>query len=58
MIMKEGDAMSIKIKSIKKISFENAIPVYDVIEARPYNNFLIKTENSYIVSHNCGLMDE
>lgn len=56
--MKEGDAMSIKIKSIKKISFENAIPVYDVIEARPYNNFLIKTENSYIVSHNCGLMDE
>lgn len=45
-----------KITSIRKINYDNPVPVYDVIEARPYNNFLIKTENSYIVSHNCGLM--
>lgn len=45
-----------KITSIRKINLESAIPVYDVIEARPYNNFLIKTGDSYIVSHNCGLM--
>lgn len=45
-----------KITSIKKISYDNPIPVYDVIEARPHNNFLIKAGDSYIVSHNCGLM--
>ena len=48
-----------KIKSIKNISVPET-PVYDVINVPKYHNFLIKsnTTNTYIVSHNCGIMDE
>lgn len=47
-----------KIKSIKKVELAEPKQYYDVIEATPYNNFLIKTESSYIVSHNCNFSDE
>ena len=46
-----------KIKSIRSITYEQPIPVYDVINAYPYNNFFIKTEDSYIISHNSKIMD-
>lgn len=42
------------ITSIKKIVLDNPVPVYDVVNAAPYNNFLIMNKNGgYIVSHNC-----
>ena len=47
-----------KIKSIKKVELAEPKQYYDVIEAAPYNNFLIKTEASYVVSHNCNFSDE
>ena len=47
-----------KIKSIKKVILDEPKQFYDVVEAAPYNNFLIKTNNSYIVSHNCNFTDE
>lgn len=47
-----------KIVSIKKSIYSQPVPVYDVIGAEPYNNFLVKTNNKYIVSHNCGILDE
>ena len=47
-----------KIASIKKVTLDSSKQFYDVIEATPYNNFLIKTNNDYIVSHNCNLTDE
>lgn len=49
---------SIKVISIKSKSYKDPVPVYDVINAYPYNNFLVKTNSSYIVSHNCALLDE
>lgn len=49
---------SIKTISIKPMSYKDPVPVYDVINAYPYNNFLVKTNSSYIVSHNCALLDE
>lgn len=46
-----------KIKSVRRIQVQDT-PVYDVINANPYNNFLIKTGNTTsCVSHNC-LIDE
>lgn len=43
-----------RITNIKKIVLNESIPVYDVVNATPYNNFLISNENGgYIVSHNC-----
>lgn len=42
-----------KIKSIRKVASEKPVDFYDVINANPFNNFLIKTNSSYIVSHNC-----
>lgn len=45
-----------KIKSVKRIILDEPIPVYDVMNCQPNNNFFIKTNTSNIVSHNC--MDE
>lgn len=47
-----------KIKSIRRTILSSPKQYYDVIEARPYNNFLIKTSSDYIVSHNCNVTDE
>lgn len=47
-----------KIKSIKKITLPEPKQFYDVIEAAPHHNFLIKTNFGYIVSHNCAFTDE
>lgn len=46
-----------KIKRITKV-IGPPKQYYDVIEATPYNNFLIKTNSSYIVSHNCNFSDK
>lgn len=45
------------INSIKKIYYKEPIPVYDVIDVRPNHTFIIHSNNSWIVSHNC-MMDE
>lgn len=42
-----------RIKSINKIVYSEPKQYYDVINANPYNNFLVKTNDSCIVSHNC-----
>lgn len=47
---------SIMINFVYMVSPVN-ISVYDVINANPYNNFLIKVGNHSIVAHNC-FMDE
>lgn len=46
------------INSIKRIHYENPIPVYDVIDVRPNHTFIIHSNKSWIVSHNCCMMDE
>ena len=47
-----------KIKSIQKVILDEPKQYYDVVEANPYNNFLIKSNEGYIVSHNCNFTDE
>ena len=48
-----------KIKSIRRITLDEPEPVYDVVNAGYNHNFFIKTsEGSYIVAHNCGILDE
>lgn len=49
-----------RIAKIESIHLDTPVPVYDVVNATPYHNFLIKTRSSkrYIISHNCGIMDE
>lgn len=42
-----------KIKSIKHVQLDTPQPFYDVINANPYNNFLIATNSGSICSHNC-----
>ena len=44
----------IKIKTIKAIHLDTPKQYYDVINANPYNNYLMKTnEGTTICSHNC-----
>lgn len=47
-----------KIKSITKTQLDEPKQYYDVVNAYPYNNFFIKTNENYIVSHNCNFTDE
>ena len=47
-----------KIKRITHVVSNEPKKFYDVIDCEPNNNFLIKTNNSVICSHNCALMDE
>lgn len=47
-----------KVIAKQIINHNTSVPVYDVINAGEYHNFIIKTADSYIVSHNCCLMDE
>lgn len=42
-----------KIIKIRKVINEKPKQYYDIINAYPFNNFLIKTNTSYIGSHNC-----
>ena len=42
-----------KIKSIKINHLAVPKKYYDVINANPFNNFFIKTNSTYICSHNC-----
>ena len=42
-----------KIKSVTYKKLDEPKIFYDVINAGEYNNFLIKTNSKYIVSHNC-----
>ena len=44
-----------KIKSIRRVELAEPIPVYDVINTAPNNNFFIQCGESTIVSHNCFL---
>lgn len=43
-----------RIKSIKKILHQEKKQYYDVINAAPYHNFLIKTNSGYVCTHNCN----
>lgn len=46
-----------KVKRVTKIQVDPT-PVYDVVNVPDTHNFLINTGTGYIVSHNCGLLDE
>lgn len=47
------DGKSIQIKSIRKAVLESDKQYYDVINAYPYNNFLVETNTGWVCSHNC-----
>ena len=42
-----------KIVKIQHLIHDKPKKYYDVINANPYNNFFVKTNSSYICSHNC-----
>lgn len=46
------------IWNVNIVELPHYIDVYDVIECLPYNNFLVNVGNGYVVSHNCGFLDE
>lgn len=47
-----------KIKKISVIDHLEPVPVYDIINAIPNNNFITRGETSDLVLHNCVLFDE
>lgn len=48
----------ILVSGINFATYQNSIPVYDVINVEPYHNFVVNTGKNFIISHNCGLIDE
>lgn len=47
-----------KVKSVKHIQLEEALPVYDVVDVPKSHNFIVKTNSSCLVAHNCAIQDE
>lgn len=47
-----------KVKSIKHIHYDNPIPVYDIVNAEPYHNFIVHGNTQDVVMHNCVIFDE
>ena len=47
-----------KIKSIRHLRSRIPIQFYDVIECKPYHNFLVNVGDRAIISHNCSFEDE
>lgn len=47
-----------KIKAIQHIYHETPVPVYDVINAEPHNNFIVSDGHQCVVAHNCVVFDE
>ena len=56
--LKGKDLTTSKVEDVQKYPLTKFIPVYDIVNSKPYHNFLIKTNSSYIVSHNCAMLDE
>lgn len=44
-----------RVRSVERIQLAEPVQVYDVQNAVPNHNFLVKTNQGYIASHNCGL---
>lgn len=47
-----------RVKEISYIYYEKGTPVYDVIDVRPYHNFIVRSNGNYLVAHNCVIFDE
>ena len=42
-----------KIVSVTRERMSEPVPVYDVIDTGPLHNFIVKTNSSSVISHNC-----
>ena len=51
-------AAKTKVRKTKIIRYKTPIPVYDVINAEPSHNFVIRGESTDFISHNCCVCDE
>ena len=54
----KGDKDSIRVVNIYKNHYDVSIPVYDVVDVEVNHNFVIATNSTFVISHNCAMMDE
>ena len=47
-----------KVVDCKCVTLNDEKQYYDVIDASPFNNFLVRTNSGMIVSHNCNFTDK
>lgn len=47
-----------RVKAIKHIHYDDPIPVYDIVNAEPYHNFIVHGNTQDVVMHNCVIFDE
>lgn len=47
-----------RVKATKPIHYDNPIPVYDIVNAEPYHNFIVHGNTQDVVMHNCVIFDE
>ena len=45
-----------RIMKVEHKHYDEPIPVYDVVDAKPNHNFFIAVGDRQIVSHNCGFL--
>lgn len=56
-ICDDGDR-NIKVVKVTEAFYTTSVPVYDVIDCRLNHNFTVKLGDTYIVAHNCAVLDE
>lgn len=43
-----------QVMKVERVSSNEAVQLYDLINVADYNNFIVKGNKSDYVSHNCG----
>lgn len=46
------------VKSTKPVHYGDPIPVYDIVNAEPYHNFIVHGSTQDVIMHNCVIFDE
>lgn len=51
---------ALSVSMVEKYKCAMPVPVYDVVNVEPYHNFFVcdRSSDSFVVSHNCVLLDE
>lgn len=53
----DSSSTGLKVSEILTQHHVDPVPVYDVVDAQPYHNFIVHSHSDLVV-HNCGFMDE
>lgn len=52
------DMKTLRVVKCEVVIYDKPVKLYDVINVKPYHNFLVRAGDNCVVSHNCAIQDE